>query len=175
MQLIIVSRLFYDVVHYNPNARQSTFTAGLNVSFCGLGKALLNNGAYAQRLFNVGVLLSFFSMTCHMFNIIISGRAAALCSDHTIVKVYPLSYFHDSLATCEQLYLHGTIIFVTAVLEMSFAMFDNVVYPAVFCGVAALAGLVLVTGRYRKVSVMYRNMVKLKAVATTLGGKVRSR
>ena len=53
-------------------------------------------------------------------------------------------------------------------------MFDNVVYPAVFCGVAALAGLVLVTGRYRKVSVMYRNMVKLKAVATMLGGKVRS-
>jgi len=135
----------------------------------------LNQGAYAQRLFNVGLLLSFFAITFHMFNIIISGRAAALCSDHTLVKEYPLSYFYNSLATCEQLYLHGTLVFVVAVLEMSFAMFDSVIYPAVFCGVAALAGVVLVTGRYRKVSVMYRNVLKMKAVAVTLGGKVRTR
>ena len=110
-----------------------------------------------------------------MFNIIISGRGAALCSDHTLVKEYPLSYFHNSLATCEQLYLHGTLLFVVAVLEMSFAMFDNVIYPAVFCGVAALAGVVLLTGRYRKVSVMYRNVLKMKTVAVTVGGKVKNR
>ena len=156
------------------NARKSTFTAGLIVSFCGLGKALQRDGEYAERLFNVGVLLSFFAMTFHMFNIIISGRAAALCSDHTTIKEYPLSYFHNSLATCEQLYLHGTLVFVVAVLEMSFAMFDRVIYPAVFCGVSGLAGLVLVSGRYRKVSVMYRNLVRLKAIVTMLGGKVRT-
>ena len=53
-------------------------------------------------------------------------------------------------------------------VETSFAMFDDVFYPAMF-GVAALAGVVLVTGRYRKVSVMYGNVLKMKTVAVALG------
>ena len=48
-------------------------------------------------------------------------------------------------------------------------MFDNVIYPAMFCGVAALAGVVLVRGGYSKVSVMYKNVLKMKMVAVILG------
>ena len=134
---------------------------------------MLIEGPHAKRLFNVGLLLSLFAITFHLFNVIISGRGTALCSDHTLVKEHTIAYFHRALATCEQLYLHGTLIFVVAVLEMSFAMFDSVVYPAVFCGVAALGGVVLVTGKFRKVSVMYQNVARVKALMWTLSGKVR--
>ncbi|KAK2467626.1 hypothetical protein APHAL10511_000481 [Amanita phalloides] len=118
----------------------STFTASLTASFVGLSKSLQIEGAYAQRLFNVGALFSLFALVMHIFNILISGRATALCSNHTLVKEHTLAYFHCALATCEQLYLHGTLVFGVAMLELSFVMFNSIIYPAVFCSVDGARG-----------------------------------
>ncbi|KAK2467612.1 hypothetical protein APHAL10511_000467 [Amanita phalloides] len=158
---------------FNMQLLISTFTASLTVSFVGLSKSLQIEGAYTQRLFNVGALLSLFALAMHIFNILISGRAAALCSNHTLVKEHTLAYFHRALATCEQLYLHGTLVFGVAMLELSFVMFNSIIYPAVFCGVTALAGIALLTGKFRKVSVLYKNAVRVKALVWTLGGRAR--
>ncbi|KAF8623934.1 hypothetical protein AX15_006101 [Amanita polypyramis BW_CC] len=175
-QVGIEDRRTYETLmqQFNMQLVISTFSAGLIVSFCGLAQTLLADGPHVKRLYNVGLLLSLFAITFHMFNIIISGRGAALCSDHTLVKEHTIGYFYRALETCEQLYLHGTLFFVVAVLEMSFVMFDSVVYPAVFCGVALLGGVVLVTGKFRKVSVMYQNVVRMKAVVWTVSGRRRA-
>ncbi|KAF8628060.1 hypothetical protein AX17_006063 [Amanita inopinata Kibby_2008] len=171
----INAKTYESLLHqFNMQVVISTFSAGLIVAYCSLAQATLRASKHNQRLFNVGVLLSLFAIAFHAGNIVISGRSAALCSDHTVTKKHTLAYFHRALAACEQLYLHGTIFFVVAVFEMSFTMFDTVVYPAVFCGVSIVGVVLLVTGKYREVSVMWRNLVWMKAMVLTMSGRVGS-
>ncbi|KAK2465113.1 hypothetical protein APHAL10511_002921 [Amanita phalloides] len=146
---------------FNMQLLISTFTASLAVSFVGLSKSLQIEGAYPQRLFNVSALLSLFALALHIFNILISGRAALL-------EPYPDQGAHlpTSIAPSPRASSSGTLVFGATMLELSFVLSDSIIYPAVFCGVTALVGIALLTG---KVSVMYRNVVRVKVMVWTLG------
>lgn len=157
---------------FNMQLLVSTFTAGIILAWCSLVKVLQINGAHAELLYNVGLLLSLLAIAFHFFNILLSGRCVALCSDHTDLKDHNMRYFYNVLETCEQLYLHGMMMFGVAVLEMTFIMFDQVVYPAVFCGAVALGMAVLAAGQFRKLSVLYQNMIRIKALAWRFGRRV---
>jgi len=167
---------------FNMQLLISTFTAGLIVSFCGLASGLQISGTHAEHLYSVGLLLSLLAITFHFFNILISGRCVALCSDHNALLKQQqqekekghssnMAYFHRTLATCEQLYLHGTLVFGVAVLEMSFVMFKHWVYPVVFCCVVAVGLVVLSTGRFRKMLVLYQNAFRIWALVGRVVGK----
>ncbi|KAF8628066.1 hypothetical protein AX17_006069 [Amanita inopinata Kibby_2008] len=149
---------------FNVQIALSTFACTLIVAFCAFVNAVISrhNGGRGHGIpFNVGVLLGFLAIAFHAGNIVISGRGAALCSGwHVVDKPErPVSYFLDTLAVCEHLYLHGTIFFILAVFEMSFIIFDHYVYPAIFCGMSLLGVLLLFTGKYREVSVVHKELV----------------
>ena len=113
-------------------------------------------------MYNLGILLSLIAVAFHAGNIIIAGRGAVLCSDpDTEIDLRRLNYFHAVLVVCEHLHLHGTIFFVIAVFETSFLLFAHYVYPGIFCGLSVVGVALYLTGKYREVSLMYRDIMRV--------------
>ncbi|KAK2467611.1 hypothetical protein APHAL10511_000466 [Amanita phalloides] len=123
----------------------------------GTGKELGNGIPY-----DVALLFSFLAIAFHAGSIIISGRGAVLCSDPYVTGWRPVKYFDDTLVLCEHLHLDGTVFFVIAVFESSFLAFEYWVYPLIFCGVSLLGVILFFSGKYREISVVYKDFLIFK-------------
>ncbi|KAF8338635.1 hypothetical protein F5887DRAFT_1077572 [Amanita rubescens] len=140
----------------------STFACALIVTYCNLINALvtnINKDLIGGIAFNIGLLLSFISIALHAGSAIVAGRAAVVCSEPDLKsQTYrDEHYFNNIFTTCEHLDLDGTIVFFAAVFETSFLMFNNYVYPGVFCGVSVLILVGITVGKYRKISVVWKD------------------
>jgi len=116
--------------------------------------------------FDVGMLLSFFAMSMHFGNIIVAGRGSALTSQYSAgdEDAYDLAYFRLYLGLCEQLQLIATMLFIVAMVQLTFFMFREIEYPLILLGVSLFAGLVVSWSVYWRVSITLRN---LKFVVTS--------
>ncbi len=141
---------------------QSTFACALIVTYCNLINALVTNvnkDLIGSIAFNIGLLLSFLAIALHAGSAIVAGRAAVVCSEPDL-KAQPHrseQYFNNIFTTCEHLDLDGTIVFVLAVFETSFLLFNSYVYPAVFCAVSVLVLVGIIVGKYRQISVVWKD------------------
>ena len=111
---------------------------------------------------DIGLLFSFLAIAFHAGSIIISGRGAVLCSDPYVTGKRPVEYFDRTLVLCEHLHLDGTVFFVLAVFVSSFLVFDQFAYPLIFCGLSLLGVALFFSGKYREVSVVYKDFVSIK-------------
>lgn len=136
----------------------STFTASLIVAFLSLVKSIvLDNHRVA---FDVGMLLAFFAMSLHFGNIIVAGRGSALTSQYSAAadNDYDLAYFQLYLKLCEQLQFIATILFIVAIVQLTFVIFSEIKYPLVLLGVACFGGLIVFWSVYWRVSITFRNL-----------------
>jgi hypothetical protein len=127
---------------------------------------------------DIGLLFSFLAIAFHAGNIIISGRGAVLCSDPLCSDPYitgqrPVEYFSKTMVLCEHLHLDGTVFFVIAVFISSFLVFDRYVYPLIFCGLSLLGVALFFSGKYREVSVVYKDFRYIKRVIRERMGRAR--
>jgi hypothetical protein len=106
------------------------------------------------------MLLAFFAMSLHFGNIIVAGRGSALTSQHSAVdrEAYDLAYFHLYLELCEQLQFIATVLFIVAIVQLTFVIFSEIKYPLVLLGVAVFGGLIVFWSVYWRVSVTFRNI-----------------
>jgi hypothetical protein len=146
----------------HPVSAQSTFACALIVTYCNLINALVTNvnkDLVGGIAFNIGLLLSFISIALHAGSAIVAGRAAVVCSEPDLKSQTHRDghYFNNIITTCEHLDLDGTIFFVLAVFETSFFMFNSYVYPGVFCGVSVLILVGIIVGKYRQISVVWKD------------------
>lgn len=74
------------VAQLKAQALMSTFTAALILAWCSLVKTLRVEGAHAELLYNVGLLVSLFAMVFHILNAILSSRCVSTYSEHKILK-----------------------------------------------------------------------------------------
>lgn len=154
----------YLVKRFNFKVVLSTFACSLVVAYM----TFVNNVArsishinYAQGIpFNICMLLAFLSISLHALSTIISSRGAVLCSDPELIKEkkYKVEDFKVVLSLCQHLNLHGIILFALAVLGSSFFVFENYVYPAVFCGYSFVVVVLIFVGKYRKLSLIHRDL-----------------
>ena len=122
---------------------------------------------------DIGLLFSFLAIAFHAGNIIISGRGAVLCSDPYVTGIRPVEYFDKTLVLCEHLHLDGIVFFVIAVFISSFLVFDRYVYPLIFCGLSLLGVALFFSGKYREVSVVYKDFCYIKRVIRERMGGAR--
>jgi len=120
---------------------------------------------------DIGLLFSFLAIAFHAGSIIISGRGAVLCSDPDAKGRRPVKYFDETLVLCEHLHLDGTIFFVLAVFVSSFLVFNHVYYPLIFCALSLLGVALFFAGKYREVSVTYKDFVLIRNWAQKRMGK----
>ncbi|KAF8630997.1 hypothetical protein AX15_002688 [Amanita polypyramis BW_CC] len=158
------------VHQFNVKVALSTFACSLIVAHASLvngiarthqdgsSKGYIGNGIP----YNVGLLLSFLAIAFHAASIIISGRGAVLCSDLHVIGQHPIEYFERTLVLCEHLQLDGIVFFVLVVFESSFLVFDHYVYPLIFCGLSLFGIVLFFSGKYREVSVVYKDYTFIK-------------
>lgn len=110
--------------------------------------------------FDVGMLLAFFAMSLHFGNIIVAGRGSALTSQYSAAadNDYDLAYFQLYLKLCEQLQFIATILFIVAIVQLTFVIFSEIKYPLVLLGVACFGGLIVFWSVYWRVSITFRNL-----------------
>jgi uncharacterized membrane protein YiaA len=110
--------------------------------------------------FDIGMLLAFFAMSMHFGNIIVAGRGSALTSQYSTANqdAYDLAYFQLYLGLCEQLQFIATILFIVAIVQLTFFMFDEIEYPLILLGVALFGGLIVFWSVYWRVSMSFRNV-----------------
>ncbi|KIL64678.1 hypothetical protein M378DRAFT_570743 [Amanita muscaria Koide BX008] len=136
----------------------STFSAGLIVGFGSLIHNLLVQSPGNKKLFDAGLLVSFFTISCHIFIIAISGRCASMSSDNQITGSmdHGRGLLNFALLTCDHLYMVAIYSFSATLLMMSFVVFENVAYPAAYCGTVALGIVALFSSRLKHLMVLYR-------------------
>ncbi|KAF8338634.1 hypothetical protein F5887DRAFT_919929 [Amanita rubescens] len=161
------------IKRFNMKVTLSTFACTLIVTYYALVNAIVTsiNKRHIGRgiPFNVGLLLSFIAIGFHAGSAIVAGRAAVLCSDPHLKKdPRPEDYFPNILATCEHLDLDGTIVFVLAMFETSFLLFDSYIYPGVFCAVSVAGLAVFFAGKYREMSLMYKDFILAVEICSEL-------
>ena len=120
---------------------------------------------------DIGFLFSFLAIAFHAGGIIISGRGAVLCSDPDAKGKRPIEYFDETLVLCEHLHLDGTIFFVLAVFVSSFLVFSRFYYPLIFCALSLLGVALFFAGKYREVSVTYKDFILMRKWAQKRMGK----
>ena len=77
------------------------------------------------------------------------------------------------MVLCEHLHLDGTVFFVIAVFISSFLVFDRYVYPLIFCGLSLMGVALFFSGKYREVSVVYKDFRYIKCVIRERMGRAR--
>ncbi|KIL64680.1 hypothetical protein M378DRAFT_162806 [Amanita muscaria Koide BX008] len=152
---------------------QSTFSAGLIVGFGSLIQNLLIEGPGNRKLFDAGLLLSFFTISCHIFIIAISGRSASLSSDNDFTRDHGIELLRFALWTCDHLYMLAIYSFSATLLMMSFVVFENVAYPATYCGTVALGIVVMFFSRLKHLLVLYRSVFRLKRLVVRISRRVQ--
>jgi hypothetical protein len=179
MQRLIARTVRFFVIHYRRiliATVQSTFSAGLIVAFWSLAISLAAEGVHSLTLFNFGLLLlSFFAISCHIFNMSISGRAASLSSDHAFVQAHDIEYFRSALWTCEHLYMCGIYLFSATLLMFCYGVFQKVVYPAIYCGAVGLGMVALFSTNLRDMLVLYRTVIRIQRLVKALCRRVSNR
>ncbi|GLB38952.1 hypothetical protein LshimejAT787_0601140 [Lyophyllum shimeji] len=157
----------------------STFTASLIVSFLSLVKSIVvDNHPVA---FDIGMLLSFLAMSLHFGNIIVAGRGSALTSQRAADRDgrHDLAYFRHYLALCEQLQFLATVVFLVSIVQLTFFIFHDIIFPFVLLGCAVFGGLVVFWSAYWQVSMTYRNLhfvfSKVRGFAVTSTSYLRGR
>ncbi|KIL58252.1 hypothetical protein M378DRAFT_15684 [Amanita muscaria Koide BX008] len=157
----------YLVKRFNFKVVLSTFACSLVVAYM----AFVNNVArtlsrinYAHGIpFNICMLLGFLSISLHALSTIVSSRGAVLCSDPELIeeKKYKVEDFKDILSLCQHLNLHGIIVFALAVLGSSFFVFEDYIYPSVFCGFSFVLVFLIFVGKYRKLSLIHKDLMRI--------------
>jgi uncharacterized membrane protein YiaA len=161
MLVMIVCPRFCIKLNPTDKSTQSTFTASLIVAFMSLVQSIVLDRH--RVAFDIGMLLALFAMSMHFGNIIVAGRGSALTSQYSAVNQdkYDLAYFRLYLEVCEQLQLIATILFIVAVVQLTFFMFAEIEYPLILLGVALFGGLIVFWRVYWRVSVTSRNIMFL--------------
>ena len=157
----------------------------------------VNNVAVKDRVnyahgipYNFFRLLAFLAIACHGGSSVLAGRGAVLCSDPDMmdahhykaedpkntkgVPLHTVEDFKNILSLCEHLNLDGIILFVFAIFGLTFFVFENYAYPVIFCGLS-LGGLALIfCGKYRKMSLLYKDWGLFRAAVKKPFGKTRT-
>ena len=141
---------------------QSTFTASLIVSWLSFVQTIVPTSH--ETAFNIGMFISFLALGFHFGNIVVAGRGAAIASqraanpkDADDNAKYDHKYFRHYLELSEQLHFAATIMFMVAIITMTFYTFSSIVYPTVLVGVYALLAVIVFWSAYWKVSMTLRN------------------
>ncbi|KIL58240.1 hypothetical protein M378DRAFT_200584 [Amanita muscaria Koide BX008] len=156
----------------------STFACSLVVAYTGFANNMARNNMsrinYAHGIpYNICMLLAYLAIACHAVSAVISGRGAVLCSDPDLIgeKHHTIKEFKIILSLCEHLNLHGIILFVLSVFGFSFFVFQDFVYPALFCGLSLLGVALIFCGKYRRLSLIHKDTILLWNAIKGIFGK----
>ncbi|KAM6492180.1 hypothetical protein JOM56_011904 [Amanita muscaria] len=158
----------YLVKRFNFKVILSTFACSLVVTYSAFADNLARNNMsrvnYAHGIpYNICMLLAFLSIACHAMGAVVSGRGAVLCSDPDLIgeKHHTEKEFKIILSLCQHLNLHGFILWALAVLGFSFFIFQDFVYPALFCGFSLSVVALVFFGKYRRLSLIHKDIILL--------------
>lgn len=143
----------------------SIFSASVIVGFGSLIHNLLVESARNRRLFDVGLLVSFFIISCHIFIIAISGRCSASLHPDNQITTDDIKLLLFARSTCDHLYMVAIYLFSATLLMMSFVVFENVAYPAAYCGTVALGIVILFSSRLKRLMVLYKLVKRISGTS----------
>ncbi|KAM6492162.1 hypothetical protein JOM56_011886 [Amanita muscaria] len=143
----------------NFNILISTFALtllGAYVTFVTNYARTMSRISYAHGIvFNIFILLlPCMSIVLNSWCTLVSARCAVLCSDPKIIamKKYRAEYFEEHLAVCQNLNLHGILLFALSAGGSVFFCFEDYVYPLFICGFSFFVFVLIFAGKYRSLS-----------------------
>lgn len=110
-----------------------------------------------SQWFGIGMLLGFFAIATHLMIIIVAGRASALSFRFAAKPPKPesrLAEFRTYFEVCEQLQLLATTIFLTAVLFVTYLMYEPLWYPFLLIGYTFIGGILIYRTGFWRASVL---------------------
>lgn len=143
----------------NFNILISTFALtllGAYVTFVANYTRTMNRINYVNgTVLNIFILfLPCMSIVLNSWCTLVSARCAVLCSDPKIIemKKYSAEYFEDHLAVCQNLNLHGLLLFALSATGSIFFCFEDYIYPLFICGFSLVVFVLIFAGKYRALS-----------------------